>query len=276
MKLLFLNPAIPMPRKLHQTLLIKALLLCSISLSSLFAVAYSGMLWVNCNSITFGYFLIPKYSYQNWTLSSIKGLIPVTIITFWFVIDFAGNFVFFVIDLSLVQAYCLLRYVEYINLSVENGKSSSEFVGIYRQLQILSRYYNLFQQDALMTSTLFFVLMGVIIASFLIISPGAKLAFPDLMLFSVGMHDLMLILLVYTSIMGFLHSSSRKLVCRAKKLIWIKNDGVKQEKIAQSQFKSTWSIKVFIGYSNYVEELTPLNLFNFAFNRFSVLLNVLI
>jgi len=228
--------------------------------------------WFNCNSITFGYFLLPKcssgFTEGEVSLSSIIMLVPLSLVGYWFVFDSASHIAFFIVHLSMVQAHCLRRYIQHFTKCLTSTSTKACVnVGKYRQIQILGRYYNLFQQDILIISTIVLAITALVLCLFVIISLGSKMAVAEALIFSTGLIDSILALLLYTNIMGCLFAESKQTVCTLRECVSSNSVVLKDKKLLQKYLRTISPIKVYIGYANYFDELTPLNLFNFAVDQ---------
>jgi len=153
---------------------------------------YALIKWLRpCNTATFAYKLIPEcrnpgLSQTDWATSSTLLLIMICIITVWLVTDNAGSFAIFIAEFSFTQAYCLRRYVQQITLKiVENPSEANRVLPILRQLQILSRCYNLIQQDKLIISSLLMTMVSVIFSFYTMIALGSQMLGPEWMLFPI-------------------------------------------------------------------------------------------
>jgi len=158
--------------------LIKFLLICSIMFSPMVMIPYVLLRWIYpCNSATLFYFLIPACndSSSGWTILSIITLLGICLVTLYLAYDCGGTCFIFVVDFSLVQVCCLGRYVDWtVGKIMVNPKKALSYFKYYRQIQILSRYYNLIQQEILVTTNLGLVMSGLILSVFALLSIGLQ------------------------------------------------------------------------------------------------------
>jgi len=79
----------------------------------------------------------------------------------------------------------------------------------YRQVQILSRFYNLFQQDLLIILNIGLV-MGLVVSFYTLIYLRSKISLSELALFFTAAQDATLFLLAYRSFLGRLYFVSKQ------------------------------------------------------------------
>jgi len=259
--------------KKAEVCMVKIVLLCGIGFAPMVTIPYALLRWIiPCNSATLGYFLIPECenfeSDLEWGFRSKLMLICISMLAFYCAIDGCGNFAMFLANFSLVQAYCLRRYVQYLTLLLQKRPSKSkEYLPIYRQLQILCRYYNLFQQNGLIFSNYFLTCIGLILSSFSLISNGFNLSLFELLLFATVSQDTILVLLIYGTTMGQLYSTSKKFCFNVKKQVLTKRMSMHDRKWADCYTNSFRPLKCYLGCVNFVDELTPLVMLNLCINQ---------
>jgi len=259
--------------------IVKFILVMGICFASTIAFPYSIMQWLmRCNSINFGYFLIPEChnGIQTSPLSWFSGfkLSLLCAGAFWLVIDGSGSFGIFVSAFSLAQAYCLRRYTHYVTCLVVNGPPKNiRHLIFYRQVQILSRYYNQLQQNKLITVVISGIIVPLILSYYAIISVGLySISTAELLFFVTVAFDGPVCLTVYTTVMGQLYVESKRVGKKVNGRVLSSIKGRKQIKWVVRYVKSLWPVKCYIGYNNFVDELTPLNLLSFCANQIVSLL----
>jgi len=99
-----------------------------------------------CTSATIGYRFIPEclnleLQTAQWSNSSNALHALICLLIFWMAIDATGCFAMFVIDCSIMQAFCLRRYLKNLTGMMDlYPKHILKYLRLYRKLQILSRY----------------------------------------------------------------------------------------------------------------------------------------
>jgi len=204
--------------------LMKFIFLCGIVLGGMIGPPYIAMRWMwPCNSATFGFYAIaecknPTES-QGWKGSSIWLLFFICLLMFWLFIDGIGSWSVACVAFSNVPAYCLHRYLKQIEILLEISNSPSKLeacIRMYKQVQILSRFYNLLQQDALVICHIFFLLNAIIICLFMLVSLGVKISLPELALFGTGAQDAVTGLVLYSTCMAKVYSDSKSVKLKLK------------------------------------------------------------
>ncbi|CAL8129017.1 unnamed protein product [Orchesella dallaii] len=209
----------------------------------------------------------------RWSTSSEVKLLINCFIALWIFADVAGDVPISLVDFSLVQSYCLLRYIQNAGKCITSApKKATKYLLLCRHIQILNRYYNLVQQNGLIIAHNIMLTFGFIISFFTLISLGTKISFPEFLLFGSASIDGATVILICYSFMGQLHSTS-KLVCTPTREQLLYNNVTRlQRKWIQRYTKSLSNLKSYVGDVNFVEELTPLVMLNFCIYQTASLL----
>jgi len=257
----------------------KFALFCGISFAPTMSVLYAVLRWINpCNSGTVGYHLIPSCTNleSEWDTFSKLLLLAICILSFWFYVDAGGSLAISMMAFSFVQVYCLRRCVQHVLSPKVSKEESSTFQGnlsIYRQIQVLSRYYNLAHQDGLVSANLFLVMVGFIIGLYTLIALGFQMTFPQMWFFAVCSQDGILVILLYTTVMGQLYIASNELIAGLKGNICTTSGMTSKEmQITKRCMNSLRPVKCYIGHVNFIDELSPLNFVDFCINQLVSLL----
>jgi len=224
-----------------------------------------------CGSMTFGYQFFPECKValesKSWSFSSniILGLIMVMV--FWLIIDSSGSFAMFITDCTFMQAYCMRRYVQNIT-GMLNARPEMlpQFLRYYKQLQILSRYYNLIQQDTLVVAHLLMEQIAIVLCFYSLISLGAQLPLAKVGFFLVGGFDGAVALLVVSSVLAQLHNVSKDMKSKLRKQTLV-SVSPRQRRWIRQCIRSLLPLKSYIGQVNYVDELTPLVMMDFSISQ---------
>ncbi|CAL8132758.1 unnamed protein product [Orchesella dallaii] len=234
---------------------------------------------IPCNAAFVGYFLLPECheasaeTRNSWSLQSQIGLLSVVLCTFWMNID---SFVCWALQLeqfSFMQSICLWNYLKVfmIRIKSENGSSFDNYL-VYRQLQILNRYYNVIQQNVLISSTLVLVTNGFIISTYVMLSNGRNVTVLQLFMFLNGGSNCFLTILIQIGAMAKLYRESDKTIKELKRnLAKGKMIGMKCNWIRR-YLKSLTPLKVAVGSVNFIDELSPITLLDFCVNQIVSLL----
>jgi len=225
-----------------------------------------------CTSATFGYAIIPECSgpfnsSPNLSFASTLLLICICLFSFWLTLDASGIFALFLQNFSVALAYTLRRYVHYLSHLLAKETDYKSNLRIYRQFQILGRYYNLFQQDGLCTASIFIAMMGFIISTYSLINFGSELSVPELLLFAVIVVDTFLALLFYTTVLGQVKTASATLIDQVKLRKVVKVGSQVDRKWIEKFVTSFWELKSCMGDGNYVEQGTPLVVLDFCISQ---------
>ncbi|CAL8130034.1 unnamed protein product [Orchesella dallaii] len=231
------------------------------------------MMWIfPCHLVPLAYFTLPEClnpSYQSdWSIYSKFQLMIVCIIVMCLYIDFAGDFLLFFIHFTLVQSYCLYRYVQLVDKHIAaKPEQAVRHLPLYRQIQILNQYYNAIQKNDLIIAHEYVLIMAVIISVFTLISVGTEVFLPRFILHSLNGFDTAILLLVCNTIMGQMHSASKQFCTKNKDQILSNKLASKHTKWIQRYLKSCAFLKCNVGDVNFIEELTPLVMLNFCINQ---------
>ncbi|CAL8092351.1 unnamed protein product [Orchesella dallaii] len=236
--------------------------------------------WViPCNAATSGYVLLPECDEEfskterRWSLQSKLGLLSVMAGSLWTNMDSFGCWAVQLAEFAFIQSICLWNYVKVfmIRINSENDPSIDSYL-VYRQLQILNRYYNLIQQNVMITSTLVLVTNGFIISTYVMLSLGADVTVLQIFMFLNGGFNCFLIILIQIGAMANLYGESITTIKDLKKSAAQGKIGVRKRKWVERYLKSLTPLKVAVGSVNFIDELTPINLLDFCVNQIVSLL----
>jgi len=154
-------------------------------------------------------------------------------------------------------------------LKLEQSQSASNFKTflLYRQLQILYRFYNLIQHDVLLTSTIFLVANGPIVSAYVLIANGSSVTFEQLFMFLNGGVNCFFIALVQLGAMAKLYGESSRVIRDVKKLsqsATIIHPNILMEKWLKRYLKSLTPLVAKMGSVNFLDKLTPVTILNFC------------
>jgi len=141
---------------------------------------------------------------------------------FWLSIDGIGSWSVGCVAFSHVPAYCLHRYLKQIEILVEIADSPrklEDFIKMYKQIQILSRFYKILQQDGLIICHIYFLVNAIIVCLFMLVSLGVKISVPELALFGTGAQDAVVGLILYSTCMAQVYSDSKCLKLKLKERV---------------------------------------------------------
>jgi len=229
--------------------------------------------WISpCNMVTSLFFIIPPCikSSSDWNTSSLVLLAVICSLILYSIYDSTGTFATFLVHFSLLQVSCLRQYLDFtVQQIMANPKRALSYFRYYRQIQILSRYYNLIQQDILVNTNLGMIMSGIILSAYALLTIGIhNISFAELVMFATVVHDGVLLLLLYTTFMSKLFETSMGFVGKI-------NYGVlsrmvlqtKKRKLVEKTMRSFKPMKSYLGYANYVDKSTPFVMFDFCFTQ---------
>ncbi|CAL8128789.1 unnamed protein product [Orchesella dallaii] len=229
---------------------------------------------IPCNSATAGYLLFPECDNgiegpaNDWSLQSQLGLLSILLVTLWMNTDSFSCFGLHLVQFSFLQSICLRNYLTLFAFRL-NGMSKNKNLSynnflLYRQLQVLNRYYNLIQQNVLLTSMLLLVTNGLVVSAYVMLSNGRSVTFQQLFMFLNGGLNCFLIIVIQFGAMSKLYGES---------VMTIQNVGKSLAQVTLDPNRSIWirkymrsltPLKVSLGSVNFMDELTPINLLNFC------------
>jgi len=260
--------------------LIKFAILCAISFASLTVVPFLIQRWLlPCNLATPFYFIIPacRQSSPEWTTSSKITLFIICMVTHYFRYDGGGAWIIFQVDFSLVQVCSLRRYLDWTAAKIRaSSEKALVYFRHYSQIQILSCYYNLIQQDILINTNLGMSMSKLNLSIYALLTIGLhNISFAELVLFVFVMQDSVILLLFYTTVMSKLFETSKGLVGRMKLNVLSRMAvQTKKRKLIEKTMWSFKRIKSYVGYANYVDKRTPFVMFDFCITQIVNLLLV--
>jgi len=157
-----------------------------------------------------------------------------------------------------------------------NGLNSSSanqrvkcYRAVYRELQILNRYYNRDQQNTVILILLFLIMAGTITATYTLIAFGSKMV---LIYFFCVAFDALVVMLVFFSVMANVNSGAVNGIQKVKSKFVPLIVDKRGRKWVELCWRSFRPLKVCIGCVNFVDKSTPFNLLNFCLSQIASLL----
>ncbi|CAL8092342.1 unnamed protein product [Orchesella dallaii] len=234
---------------------------------------------IPCNAATSGYLLLSECEEgfdetgNRWSVQSKLGLLLVVLTTLWMNLDSFGCWALQLEDLTFVQSICFWNYVKVfmIRINSDNDSNIDNYL-VYRQLQILNRYYNVIQQNVLFTSTLVLVTNGFIVSTYVMLSNGSNVTVLQLFQFLNGGSNCFLVILIQIGAMAKLYGESSMVIQNLKKSVTRRDMSGRKRKWIQRYLKSLTPLRVAVGSVNFIDELTPINLLDFCVSQIVSLL----
>ncbi|CAL8092345.1 unnamed protein product [Orchesella dallaii] len=234
---------------------------------------------VPCSAATSGYLLLPECddgfaeSGRRWSLQSKSALLSIALTTLWMNLDSFGCWALQLEDLTFIQSICFWNYVKVfmIRINSDNDSSIDNYL-VYRQLQILNRFYNVIQQNVLLTSTLVLVTNGCIISTYVMLSNGSNVTVLQMFQFLNGGSNCFLVILIQIGAMAKLYGESTRVIQNLKKSMTQREISGRKRKWIQRYLKSLTPLRVAVGSVNFIDELTPITLLDFCVNQIVSLL----
>ncbi|CAL8068859.1 unnamed protein product [Orchesella dallaii] len=229
-----------------------------------------------CNSIQLGYFAIPECQSGDpnveWsTISSIIVFLLIFLMN-WLHDDGMGCFAFWLLDLSFIQGYCFMRYLQQFERQLSSSTKNDRFE-LYRELQVLNRYYNLTQQKQLIPATIIYMQLLFITGVYEIVALGySRIGTVGILWCAEIAGESFVIDLVYSSMQSKVHVMSKDGIRAITERIVPGLSDRRKRRWLQRYTRSLQPLKTFIGTVNYMDEETPLNLLNFCVNQIVSLL----
>lgn len=240
-----------------------------------------------CWPATFGNFLFHKCAHQitsedaNFSelgCHSIFLLAASLILATWLLLDMVSGFLFQFFELSFLQSYCFIYYLRHFKVlvvqsilqpnhkCVGNSKPAPIFksLSVYRELQILTHRYNSIQQDVIIITMIWIVMVAFIGCFLVLISFGFSIHIPLLLSFLCILLDAFLAIIVIFGNFGKWHTKSSMVIQFLKRKMNIKGNA-REGRWVSKYLSSMPILKVRIGSVNFVDRFTPLIMVHFCF-----------
>ncbi|CAL8128341.1 unnamed protein product [Orchesella dallaii] len=224
------------------------------------AMLYSSQRWfAPCNSATVGYVFMPECKnnmghHVKWGIPSQISLALVCIVSFWINLDALGNYVYYNNTLSFSWSYSLCVYIKLFRedavAKLRNGDRSGLLM--YRELQLLCRYYNCIQQDALMGAYIFLVVNIFVIGNYVLIAMGGNIALNELFMFVLVSIQQFLYIYVYFGVFARVNTDSEEVIKSVKQrgVVLVKQE--RMRRWATKYVRSLQPLKVNIGTNDII------------------------
>jgi len=233
-----------------------------------------------CNIVTVGYFLLPECAPgfdSVWSYQSTIVLCIYCCLIFWVFIDTFGIFAFYMTGISFVQAYSIFAYTKYfqkcLHVNLETNRHTFyKLFPVYRQLQLLNRYFNGLQQEAMIFVVLILIPMTVIFGVYTLVEMGSKISTPEFMFFFSSGFDGLVVIIVYFTVMSKVNSGAEDAKKFMRRNVTARISETKLRKWVRVYSKSLQPLRVCVGSVNYVDQLTPFTLLDFCVSQIVSLL----
>jgi len=233
-----------------------------------------------CNIATVGYFLLPECSAEfdsSWSSLSLWALGTYCLVVFWLFIDTLGIFVLFLGSISFAHALLIFKYTMYFQKCLEvnletKSHTTYEVFSVYRQLQLLTRYFNGLQQKAIIFVVLILGPMCVIFGAYTLIVMGSNLSLPHFTQFFLSLLDGMIVLVICFTVLSKVNTGAEDALQFVTGFVTPRISPRKSQKWVQVFVKSLKPLQVNMGSVNFVDKLTPFTLLDFSVNQIVSLL----
>lgn len=250
-----------------------------------------------CWHSTLGNFLFPECEQgpgASWSSCSIELLVILLSITYWLVLDIAGDFLIFAVNVFFLPSYAFKYYLRYFKVAIititeyiflataktGNSVNAKDFgliqskLKIYRELQLLCKLYNIIQKDIVIAVILWCATSGLIICLYCFISLGSGITLPQLMMLGLILLDAVLGIFIVFGTFGKVNQKSRDVLVTVKEKVIPSFPRKGERKWLHKFWVSLPPLKVSVGDVNYVDNTTPLVLLEFSLGMLVSLLLV--
>ncbi|CAL8098707.1 unnamed protein product [Orchesella dallaii] len=223
-----------------------------------------------CTSATLAWNVLDECFNENpfengfrWSFKSYMYLVVIVILSWWILSDLLAGFAFQAAEVAYLQSACLVGYVKHFLKKLQTIPTVTFKVMLeYRQLQLLTKYYNWIQQDAIISLMLTLVICLTIVCSYVIIKLGSDISVSHFLFFSCALVDALATIVVCYGQFGCLHTQSRSALTMITSQVIPKVAIAKVPSIDLKLMKkyatSFYPLKVRLGSVNFVEKITPL------------------
>lgn len=221
-----------------------------------------------CWPATFGNFLNPDCDHFTWpswfnSIAAVSRFICLGI-SFRIYMDIIGAFQFQMINLCLLQCCCLIQYLQHFRNSLDNFSIQEDDFGLYHELQVLTRYFNLVEKNVVLPSIVGMFAILFTGSLYILVKFGTEAEVPLLILSVIQLSDGILGIYLVLGTFAKLHENSTEVLAFMKnKLIPMlerRSDRMKVGKVV----KSFSVLKVRLGEVNFVDKVTPLTVIEFC------------
>lgn len=217
---------------------------------------------------TFGNFLNPNcghFTGPRWYTAIAFVLRFVCLgISFRIYMDIVGAFQFQMVNLCLLQCYCLIQYLQYFRRDLDSFSIQKDNFGVYRELQILTRYFNLVQKDVVIPAIVGMFVLAVTGSLYIMVKFWTEIDLPLLLLSMVELLDGILGIFLALGTFAKLHLNSTNVLAFVKNRL-IPNLERRGDRLRIGKvLKSCFVLKVGMGQVNYVDKVSPLRIIEFC------------
>lgn len=237
---------------------------------------YAVQRWIDtCYPSTFLYFLLPECSQRESQPAPDfhfhAFLLGISLLSFWLLIDFLGEFLFQVFEMTFLPTSVFQYYLHNLKTTIKSTPVSmfrlQRLFKVYQMLQVLCQYFNVLHQDSTIIIFLAANIYTFIICLYSLITVGSGISLAHLFLFSCGFLNAFLGIVVCFGLFGQVQKASGHvlMLLLTRALPSTKNYSTQQDRRCMKiNLKSLRPLHVRIGNVNFVDALTPVVLLDFC------------
>ncbi|CAL8098701.1 unnamed protein product [Orchesella dallaii] len=248
------------------------------------ATTYLAQRWINpCTSATLAWNYLEecfdKNRFENgyWSFKSYTYLVIMVLILWWILADLLVTFAFQAAEIMYLQSACLVGYVKHFKEQLKiSAVTSPKVILKYRQLQILTKYYNWIQQDAIIALMLTLVICLTVVSSYVIIKMGSHVSPTHFLFFWCALVDALAAIIVIYGEFASLHTQSRLVLTMFRSQVIPTLTAAKfssfKQKLIRKYVATFYPLNVQLGSVNFVDKMTPIVLLQFCVEQLANLL----
>lgn len=231
-----------------------------------------------CTPFLPGYFILPQCTKVASEGSTLELPISITwiavrvlmcVLLYLSLIDAVGFYCIVSFQYLLVQIHCLRSYLKKfrnaIEMQLQFGQDPSKIdLTVYRELQILTSYYNKIQQDAVMICVMNYAMFGLVLCLYALISERAGLTFLQIIILVCIAFDGILLITVSFRGMAKLYTESVELKQLIDSQLVIAQTRIYNKRIMRMYSRSFRVLMIRVGSVVFFDRFTTFNILNFC------------
>lgn len=232
-----------------------------------------------CTPFLPGYFILPecslspenpKLELQIW-LGWIAVRALMCTFLYYFLIDVIGFYCIVAFQFLLIQVQCLRshlnRFRNAIEFQLQPGRDPSQIdLTVYRELQILTTYYNKIQEDAVIICVVNYTVFSLVLCLYALISEGEGLTYLQTTLLVCVVIDGFLLITVCFRVMAKLYTESVGLKRLIDSQLVVAQRDSYNRRMMRMYSRSFRFLMIRVGAVFFFDRFTTFNLLNFCIN----------
>ncbi len=193
----------------------------------------------------------------------------------WSVDLLVENHFFVCYHIKILVALCLRYYLNSLLVNIRTGNpriNSVDGIKVYRELQLMIRFFNGFHQDMFISILILMVGACFVVPLFTFITANDAMTIPQFFIFGTAIFQVPMCITIAFGTFGGIYDDSVETIQSLRAANSIVRNKI-DRKICAKSVRSLGPLKVMVGSVNFFDKLTPMTFVDFCID---ILVNLLL